>query len=91
MSTRTTARDAGTAASDNPPEDRRVLPTIKGYERAEAFLNGRAGIKVVTARAIQTHTQRGTLKSFTISNARWFSETDLMDWVMSLREGGASA
>lgn len=91
MSTRTQARDTDTAAPSKSPVDRRVLPTIKGYEQALAFINDSLGVNAITARSIQTHTQRGTLKSFTISNARWFSQADLLDWVMSLRNGGAGA
>ncbi|MFI7166022.1 hypothetical protein ACIBM3_26485 [Rhodococcus erythropolis] len=66
------------------------LPSIKGLDGAFCFVTEVIGVPV-TRNLIRKATEDKRLKRFKISANNWYSETDLYEWVLSLRNDGDSA
>ncbi|MDV8008626.1 hypothetical protein [Rhodococcus sp. IEGM 1318] len=66
------------------------LPTIKGLNGAHHFITEVLGVPV-TRNLIRTATESKRLRRFKISAHNWYSEADLYEWVLSLRNSGGDA
>lgn len=72
-----------------PGVDPGALPTIKGLDGALEYVRMVLKVRAVGPTLIRRHTEQRKLKVFIIANAYWFAPADLLDWIMSLRAGGA--
>jgi hypothetical protein len=66
------------------------LPTIKGTAGAFEFVTEVLRVPV-TRTMIRKATEDKRLKRFKISAQNWYSEADLYEWVLSLRNSGGDA
>lgn len=73
------------------PPDRRFMPTIKSRINALNYVHDQLGVRAVSPTLLRAHIEQRRLRVYRIGRAQWFAEQDLIDWVLSLREGGDAA
>ena len=84
------SKKVSTRPAAEPPNPG-LLPTIKSRVDALNYIHDRLGVRAVSATLLRAHIEQRRLRVYRIGRAQWFAEQDLIDWVLSLREGGDAA